>query len=56
LNFGDFKGCPSQLKAAFLPLQASKLSNFRTSLISKNISVSGKKNVLLFGVMTKTYL
>jgi hypothetical protein len=38
----------------FLPLQASKLSNFKTSSISKQFSVSGKKNVRLFEVMTKT--
>ena len=38
LNFGDFEGCLSQPKAAFLPLQASKLSNFKTSSISKQFS------------------
>ena len=37
-----------------MPLQASKLSNFKTFSISKQFSVSGKKNVPLFGVMTKT--
>ena len=35
LNFGDFKGCLSQPKAASLPLQGSNLSNFKVSSISK---------------------
>ena len=50
----------SQPKAAFLPLQGSKLSNFRTQFLSNfqspkfKFSVPGKKNVRLFEVMTKT--
>jgi hypothetical protein len=55
-EFSDL-GCPSKQKAAFLPLQASKLSNFKISPISEpkfKFSVSGKKNVRLFGVTIKT--
>ena len=55
-EFSDL-GCPSKQKAAFLPLQASKLSNFKISPISEpkfKFSVSGKKNVRLFGNIAKT--
>ena len=40
LNFGDFYSCPSQPNTAFLPLQACKLLNFKTCLISKQFSVT----------------
>ena len=40
LTFGNFQGYPSLPKVAFLPLQASKLSNFKTSSISKQFSVT----------------
>ena len=40
LSFGDFWGYPSQPKAAFLPLQVSKLWKFKTSSISKQFSVT----------------
>jgi len=40
LNFDDFLGCASLPSTAFLPLKASELSNFKTSSISKQISVT----------------
>ena len=52
-EFSDL-GCPSKQKAAFLPLQASKLSNSPISEPKFKFSVSGKKNVRLFGVTIKT--
>ena len=47
LNFWDFKGCASQRTVAFLPLQASKLSNLKTFSISKQISVTKIQNFKL---------
>ena len=35
-----FKGCPSQPNAAFSPLKTSKLSNFKSSSITKQFSVT----------------
>ena len=44
LNFGDFYGCPSQPKTIFLPLQVFRLSNFKTSSIYEQFSVTKNSN------------
>ena len=61
LKFSDLIALAIQPNVAFLPLQASKLSNFQISSISKQFSVTKiqifcfrETNVCMFGVMTKT--